>query len=94
MQITSPPQPSTSEAVTAEMNTSTTSVSGRDTCSEKDRDSVWEKDRCTSRASSSVSAATLTNVRKMLLIKLVLISIIISNWRSTQKISYRAIIIE
>ena len=97
MQITSPPQPSTSEAVTAEMNTSTTSVSGRDTCSEKDRDSVWEKDRCTSRASSSVSAATLTNVRmkrKMLFIKLVLTIIIISNWSSIKKISYHAIIVD
>lgn len=33
-----------------------------DTCSEKDRDSMWEKDRSESRASSSTSAATLTNV--------------------------------
>lgn len=33
-----------------------------DTCSEKDRDSLWDKDRSTSRASSSTSAATLTNV--------------------------------
>lgn len=32
------------------------------TNSEKDRDSAWEKDRSESRASSSTSAATLTNV--------------------------------
>ncbi|XP_052740861.1 uncharacterized protein LOC112044159 isoform X2 [Bicyclus anynana] len=60
-QITSPPQPSTSEAVTADISTSVTSVSDRDSYSEKDRDSMWEKDRTESRASSTVSAATLTN---------------------------------
>ncbi|CAH2208367.1 jg21959, partial [Pararge aegeria aegeria] len=59
--IASPPQPSTSEAVTVEISTSVTSVSDRDSCSEKDRDSMWEKDRTDSRASSSISAATLTN---------------------------------
>ncbi|KAJ2951279.1 hypothetical protein O0L34_g5679 [Tuta absoluta] len=56
------PQQSTSE-MTAEMSIST-SASERDySCSEKDRDSMsaWEKDRSVSRASSSTSAATLTN---------------------------------
>ncbi|XP_013193628.1 uncharacterized protein LOC106137362 [Amyelois transitella] len=52
-QVSSPPQQSASETVTAELSTSVTSVSEQDTCSEKDRDSM-------SRASSS-SAATLTN---------------------------------
>ncbi|XP_046977683.1 uncharacterized protein LOC124543504 [Vanessa cardui] len=60
-QITSPHQPSTSEAITTEISTSITSVSERDSYSEKDRDSAWEKDRSVSRASSSISAATLTN---------------------------------
>lgn len=62
-QISSQPQQSTSETVTVELNTSITSMSERDdTCSEKDRDSLWDKDRSASRASSSTSAATLTNV--------------------------------
>lgn len=62
-QITSHPHQSTSETVTVELNTSVTSMSERDdTCSEKDRDSLWDKDRSASRASSSTSAATLTNV--------------------------------
>lgn len=62
-QVTSPPQQSISEMETAELSTSVTSVSERDdTCSEKDRDSMWDKDRSESRASSSTSAATLTNV--------------------------------
>ncbi|XP_049872910.1 uncharacterized protein LOC126371640 [Pectinophora gossypiella] len=61
-QVKSPSQHCTSETTTAELNTSVTSVSERDdTCSEKDRDSMWEKDRSESRASSSTSAATLTN---------------------------------
>ncbi|CAG4935189.1 unnamed protein product [Parnassius apollo] len=61
-QATSPPQPSASKAETIEMNTSNTSVSERgDSMGEKDRDSAWEKDRSESRASSSTSAATLTN---------------------------------
>ncbi|XP_052755602.1 uncharacterized protein LOC113511408 isoform X1 [Galleria mellonella] len=60
-EVTSPPQQSNSETETAELSTSITSISERDSCSEKDRDSVWEKDRSESRASSSTSAATLTN---------------------------------
>lgn len=60
----SPPQQSTSESGVVEMSTSVSSVSGRESTysSEKDRDSMWEKDRSESRASSSTSAATLTNV--------------------------------
>ncbi|CAB3246694.1 unnamed protein product [Arctia plantaginis] len=59
----SPPQQSTSESGVVEMSTSVSSVSEREsTCSsEKDRDSMWEKDMSESRASSSTSAATLTN---------------------------------
>nr|XP_049703601.1 uncharacterized protein LOC126056081 [Helicoverpa armigera] len=59
-QITSPPQ-STTDSLAVEMSTSVSSVSERDSCSEKDRDSMWDKDRSVSRASSSTSAATLTN---------------------------------
>ncbi|CAK1555083.1 unnamed protein product [Leptosia nina] len=59
VQISSPPQASTSEAVTAEVSTSVTSVSERDSCSEKDHDSVWDKDAQS--VASSTSAATLTN---------------------------------
>jgi hypothetical protein len=63
IQVTSPPQSSNTEIVTVESSTSASSVSDRDgSCSEKDKDSLWEKDRCESRASSSTSAATLTNV--------------------------------
>ncbi|VVC99520.1 unnamed protein product [Leptidea sinapis] len=58
-QITSPPEASTSE-ITADISTSATTVSERDSYSEKDKDSVWDKDRSESRT-SSVSAATLTN---------------------------------
>ncbi|XP_038214003.1 uncharacterized protein LOC119833867 isoform X1 [Zerene cesonia] len=58
-QVMSPQQASTSEAVTAEISTSVTSVSERDSCSEKDRDSIWDKDR--ESVASSTSAATLTN---------------------------------
>ncbi|XP_041980304.1 uncharacterized protein LOC121733963 [Aricia agestis] len=57
-QIISAPQ-TTSEIT--DVSTSITSVSERDSCSEKDKDSMWEKDRSDSRASSSISAATLTN---------------------------------
>ncbi|XP_022827860.1 uncharacterized protein LOC111357406 isoform X3 [Spodoptera litura] len=60
-QATSPPQ-STTDSLVVEMSTSVSSVSERDSCSEKDRDScMWDKDRSESRASSSTSAATLTN---------------------------------
>ncbi|XP_050563377.1 uncharacterized protein LOC118276239 isoform X1 [Spodoptera frugiperda] len=60
-QVTSPPQ-STTDSLVVEMSTSVSSVSERDSCSEKDRDScMWDKDRSESRASSSTSAATLTN---------------------------------
>ncbi|CAG9135397.1 unnamed protein product [Plutella xylostella] len=65
-QVRSPPQSSIkseSQSTTADLSTSISSVSERegDSCSEKDRDSLWEKERCQSRASSSTSAATLTN---------------------------------
>ncbi|CAD0201626.1 unnamed protein product [Chrysodeixis includens] len=60
-QISSPPQASTSDSMAVEMSTSVSSMSERDSCSEKDRDSMWDKDRSESRASSSTSAATLTN---------------------------------
>ncbi|KAJ8723107.1 hypothetical protein PYW08_003019 [Mythimna loreyi] len=59
-QVSSPPQ-STTGSLVVEMSTSMSSASERDSCSEKDRDSMWEKDRSESRASSSTSAATLTN---------------------------------
>ncbi|RVE55045.1 hypothetical protein evm_000412 [Chilo suppressalis] len=61
--VTSPPHTSTAEeAVTVDLSTSASSVSERDdSCSEKDKDSLWEKDRSQSRASSTTSAATLTN---------------------------------
>ncbi|XP_045490456.1 uncharacterized protein LOC111002106 [Pieris rapae] len=59
VQMTSPPQASTSEAITAEVNTSVTSVSERDSYSEKDHDSLWDKD--VQSVASSTSAATLTN---------------------------------
>lgn len=62
LQISSPPQQSTSDSMAVEMSTSVSSMSERDSCSEKDRDSMWDKDRSESRASSSTSAATLTNV--------------------------------
>ncbi|XP_045535995.1 uncharacterized protein LOC106709675 [Papilio machaon] len=52
----------TSRAVTAELTASTTSVSGREeSTEEKDANSAWERDGSASRASSSISAATLTN---------------------------------
>ncbi|KAG7299264.1 hypothetical protein JYU34_017822 [Plutella xylostella] len=65
-QVRSPPQSSIkseTQSTTADLSTSISSVSERegDSCSEKDRDSLWEKERCQSRASSSTSAATLTN---------------------------------
>ncbi|CAG9787591.1 unnamed protein product [Diatraea saccharalis] len=60
--VTSPPQTSNTEVMTVDLSTSVSSVSERDdSCSEKDKDSLWEKDRSESRASSSTSAATLTN---------------------------------
>ncbi|KAJ8716854.1 hypothetical protein PYW07_003481 [Mythimna separata] len=59
-QVSSPPQ-STTGSLVVEMSTSMSSASERDSCSEKDRDSMWDKDRSESRASSSTSAATLTN---------------------------------
>ncbi|KAL0830832.1 hypothetical protein ABMA28_002946 [Loxostege sticticalis] len=61
-QVTPPSQSTTNESVAVDVSTSVTSVSERDdSCSEKDKDSAWEKDRSESRASSSTSAATLTN---------------------------------
>ncbi|XP_012545253.2 uncharacterized protein LOC101743882 [Bombyx mori] len=60
--VTSPPQSSNCDTTGMELSTSVSSVSERDDISsEKDRDSAWEKDRSESRASSSTSAATLTN---------------------------------
>ncbi|KAL4709558.1 hypothetical protein ACJJTC_007289 [Scirpophaga incertulas] len=63
--VSLPPRTVNSEVVTVDISnisTSVSSVSERDdSCSEKDKDSGWEKDRSESRASSSTSAATLTN---------------------------------
>lgn len=55
------PRQSQCDTVAVDMSTSTSCASER-TDSEKDRDSMWDKDRSESRASSSISAATLTNV--------------------------------
>ncbi|XP_068617405.1 uncharacterized protein gogo [Battus philenor] len=54
--------PASSRSETAELSTSNATVSERaDSAAEKDNNSAWEKDRSASRASSSTSAATLTN---------------------------------